>query len=345
MAESQYQCPLCDINIDPPAQIPSIRLSKYKCPRCGYYAIYETYASSIREACPDTYKLSSIIREHTLRHPDSNSVLLLLFSIEQAGSGITGYDKVIASDLVNNRYPTRVPDRIDRSLLNLSYLSKLEGETIVLQPETDRTIFYSQNNDQADFIIGALQHYQWITFRGRTTSGIHLKISPDGWRRIAELEDAQYGQQSSTGFVAMWYGDVRKDYNGEYTPAYMLRVYEDGLSKGISMAGYKPCRIDMIEFNDDIVAEIKAQIRQSRFVVADFTGQRNGVYFESGYAQGLGLHVIHTCRNDDLDNTHFDTRNYNAIVWENLEDLAKRVKNRIIAKIGKGPHAMDDDRS
>ena len=32
-----------------------------------------------------------------------------------------------------------------------------------------------------------------------------------------------------------------------------------------------------------------AEIRRSRFVVADYTGQVNGVYFEAGFALGLGL--------------------------------------------------------
>jgi hypothetical protein len=32
-----------------------------------------------------------------------------------------------------------------------------------------------------------------------------------------------------------------------------------------------------------------AEIQKSRFVVADYTGQRNGVYFEVGFAVGLGL--------------------------------------------------------
>jgi hypothetical protein len=44
-----------------------------------------------------------------------------------------------------------------------------------------------------------------------------------------------------------------------------------------------------------------AEIRRSRFVVADYTGQRNGVYFEAGFGLGLGLVVIPTCRADEVD--------------------------------------------
>ena len=43
------------------------------------------------------------------------------------------------------------------------------------------------------------------------------------------------------------------------------------------------------------------QIRKSKFLIADFTGQRGGVYYEAGFAYGLGLPVIWTCRKDWFD--------------------------------------------
>jgi len=54
--------------------------------------------------------------------------------------------------------------------------------------------------------------------------------------------------------------------------------------------------------------EIISQIRRSKFLIADFTGHRGGVYFEAGLAMGLGLLVFWTCRRDDLDKLHFDIR-------------------------------------
>jgi nucleoside 2-deoxyribosyltransferase len=54
--------------------------------------------------------------------------------------------------------------------------------------------------------------------------------------------------------------------------------------------------------------EIISQIRRSKFLIADFTGHRGGVYFEAGLAMGLGLPVFWTCRRDDLDKLHFDIR-------------------------------------
>ena len=77
-----------------------------------------------------------------------------------------------------------------------------------------------------------------------------------------------------------------------------------------------------------------AEIKNSRFVIADVTDQRPGVYFEAGYAIGLGLPVIWSVRENDLRNVHFDTRQYNHIVWKGEDDLEEQLYNRVLAVIG-----------
>lgn len=110
------------------------------------------------------------------------------------------------------------------------------------------------------------------------------------------------------------------------------------LDKGIRDSGYEPLRIDQKQHNNKIDDEIVARIRRSKFLVADFTGHRGGVYFEAGLAMGLGLPVIWLCRKDELEKTHFDTRQYNFVVWDadKLEQLSKSLQNRIEATIGRG---------
>lgn len=54
---------------------------------------------------------------------------------------------------------------------------------------------------------------------------------------------------------------------------------------------------------------------------------------------GLGLPVIWTVRENDLDKVHFDNRQYNFILWSenDLADFSYRLQLRIEATIGKGP--------
>jgi hypothetical protein len=116
-------------------------------------------------------------------------------------------------------------------------------------------------------------------------------------------------------------------------------LYEQGISEGIRLAGYDPLRIDRTEHNNRIDDEIIASIKRSRFLVADFTAQRGGIYFEAGYALGIGLCVIWLVRSDQLDDVHFDNRQYNFIRWDPGEwsVLQRALRNRIEATIGAGP--------
>jgi len=88
-----------------------------------------------------------------------------------------------------------------------------------------------------------------------------------------------------------------------------------------------PVRIDFLEHSDRTDERILVEIKKSRLLVADFTGNRGGVYFETGYALGLGIPVIWTCKKESFnsDPPHFDTRQYNHILWTDEKDLRERL--------------------
>jgi hypothetical protein len=117
----------------------------------------------------------------------------------------------------------------------------------------------------------------------------------------------------------------------------LTTAWTNGFDPAIRAAGYIPLRIDTTEFVGGISDQIIAEIRRSRFVVADYTQQRNRVYFEAGFALGLGLVVIPTCRDDEIDKLHFDIRHLNTLTWARPEDLAMKLSQRIKAVIGAGP--------
>lgn len=135
--------------------------------------------------------------------------------------------------------------------------------------------------------------------------------------------------ESERAFVAMWFDKS------------MTEVWRLAIDPAIREAGYTPIRVDEQHFNDKIDDRILSEIRQARFIVADFTcnpgNPRGGVYFEAGFALGLDRPVIYTCRDDAMDEIHFDTQMYNHIVWSDLEKFREDLKARILATIGKGP--------
>jgi len=154
-------------------------------------------------------------------------------------------------------------------------------------------------------------------------SGLY-KITPKGWLHLDELSTKRIA--SSSGFVAMWFNPC-------------MNLMFAAVERAITSAGYRAVRIDRQEHNNRIDDEILAALRRSKFVVADFTEQRGGVYFEAGFGLGLGLQVIWLCRHDHLEKVHFDNRQYNFILWtdDKLDELERALKNRIEATIGRGP--------
>ena len=95
--------------------------------------------------------------------------------------------------------------------------------------------------------------------------------------------------------------------------------------------GFQPIRLDKAHFNDKISARIIADIRRSQFVIADVTLERPNVYYEAGFAQALGKVVIWTCR--EGTDIHFDTSQYQHLVWNDVADLRAKLTDRLRALI------------
>lgn len=93
--------------------------------------------------------------------------------------------------------------------------------------------------------------------------------------------------------------------------------------------GYKAVVIDEKEHNEQIVPQIFEEINKAEFVIADLTLHRNGVYYEAGFAKGLNKEVIFTCKKDDFENSHFDVKQINTIIWGNEWDLESKLSKRI----------------
>lgn len=127
----------------------------------------------------------------------------------------------------------------------------------------------------------------------------------------------------------MWFDDT------------MASTYADGIEPSVRAAGYEPLRIDRKHHINKIEDEIIAEIRRSKFLVADFThgedGARGSVYYEAGFAHGLNIPVFLTCRKDFIKTLHFDISHYVHIAWSDPADLGEQLKNRILAILGAGP--------
>jgi nucleoside 2-deoxyribosyltransferase len=217
-------------------------------------------------------------------------------------------------------FPKNIIDLQRRSLLLLHRQYPRYGDYIEHIQLYD---FFSEGYSDWAFVLEAMKQKNWINIEIRRAGDGSFRINSPflitekGWFEIEKDLEMNYSKQV---FVAMWFDNK------------MDKVAEK-IEKAIKDSGLKAMIIKKKEHNNEISGEILYEIMNSRIIIADVTGQRNGVYFEAGFALGHKKNVIWSCQKDDLKNIHFDTRQYNHIVWDNEEDLYIKLKDRILATL------------
>jgi nucleoside 2-deoxyribosyltransferase len=218
--------------------------------------------------------------------------------------------------------PRTVLEKAGKLLIAIARKSRYPADRVSLDPDDSYPIGYCTNTRELKFYIEHLRVQRLIDCEPAGEDLVCI-VLPEGWTAVESHRPSNL--VSDKAFVAMW-----------FDPS-MRPAYDEGIEPAIIQAGYRSIRVDAQEFNSDVVEQIIAEIRESRFVIADVTGQRNGVYFEGGFALGLNLPTIWMCRQDEVGKLHFDTRQLNHIVWKDPADIRERLTRRILATIGPGP--------
>lgn len=204
------------------------------------------------------------------------------------------------------------------------------------QPAAGRDIELVADNEKWQAKAWALDREEWEALLNYLYQSNRLddhvkgqydftRIAPKGWERLEQIE--KEGPSLEQGFVAMWF-DEKLD-----------SLYEKVIYQAVRCAGYVPLRIDKQPGEERIDHRIEVELKKSRFVVADLTGHRGGVYFEAGFARALGRPVFFTCHKDDFDNLHFDTRQFNCLNWDSstFDKLKNDLRYSIENVCGRGP--------
>lgn len=128
-----------------------------------------------------------------------------------------------------------------------------------------------------------------------------------GWDEFRRIQRGQ--GNSRHAFMAMPFG------NPEIT-----KFVDDVFRPAVEETGFTLKRLDDAPEAGIIDNRMRVEIRQCKFLVADLTHENRGAYWEAGFAEGLGKHVIYTCEKAYFDEykTHFDTNHCTTVVWDSL---------------------------
>lgn len=306
---AQTPCPICKL------EAKDVRVWDYgerltlECARCGKFTITGT-AAAIAEKKDLGPKLSAWIRERSetgSEVPEINSNTL----------------KEVEAALPNYR----VAEKQLLLLRALERRTRFPGHNVDVVVPFDYPLAWAAGEEEFLYLLRSLIERGLV----RRTDGpadlsdsfaFGIQITAGGWSFLEER--ARLSVISDQVFVAM-----------SFAPELKV-AWEGGIKPALARAGFQAYRVDAEPHIERVDTKIITEIRNSRFLVADVTLQRPGVYFEAGYALGLGLPVFWCVRNDDLKNVHFDTRQYNHIVWDNAQHLAEQLHLFVTAIIGKG---------
>jgi hypothetical protein len=280
--------------------------SIYTCEQCGVYTVPTTDAPRIDE------NLRPIISGYIREHQDKNNQFHLVHDVV---------------DTIQKMPIPTIQDKIVKLMRWVEKRTTFPGEFINLNTSdvADAELVasvYAKNIKEIRYYIEHLNDRGLITKHPSSNS---VKISVN---RFDYLESERKMIKLDQCFCAM-----------SFSPEHNY-IYEEFIQPAVRQAGYKCTRVDEDPHNNGVVDKIKAFILQSKFVIADLTGNKNGVYYEAGWADRGGQEVIFTCEKNDFHNVYFDVQHLPFIQWskDRMPDAIEKLKWKIEGntRIGRG---------
>lgn len=133
-------------------------------------------------------------------------------------------------------------------------------------------------------------------------------------------------------FVVM---PIQGEKYGDQDEQRIFKEYDERFDAIEQVLGDLDCyaiRIDKESPLEGLVDRIKDEIRKASFIVADLTDERPSCYFEVGYAEALGVPVIHVASKQSVVAPGTDTRIHfdihrNVNFFTNHNELKEKLRN------------------
>jgi hypothetical protein len=324
--ESDEKCPIClrTSGVSVESQGWSRRI---QCSTCGkFYVSEELYDFTLERLGSgfEKYSKNRFILQGGLREkisPDGKRPIFL--TIKKSSPKDT--DDVYAISMEDylellSPIPQNPSQKIDKLLSNLEKMSAGSyGHLFQLNFETDYPLAYARDVAEFSFLLSAMNEKGLFDMTSKSNVGWHFRLSIDAWERIEENKNKRI--KLYQGFVACWFADKHD-------------LFRKAIERGIKNAGYEPLSIKEKNYPETVLSKALGEIRKSRFVVIDFTGQRDTVFVEFGFALGQGLETILVINKNDWKNLkEFYVTNYNVRRYSDEKDLEGIVETAILERV------------
>ena len=119
--------------------------------------------------------------------------------------------------------------------------------------------------------------------------------------------------------------------------------YEEAVKPTLESFGLECVRVDQENFDGTIITQIRANIKNCRIMIADFTEDRPNCYFELGFGVALGKDIIFQRLNAPKYNPNipFDVKDYPHILYTTIKDLREKLTAKLIFYMKKSADRRD----
>lgn len=239
-------------------------------------------------------------------------------------------DPIITAKALGEFIATSRPSIVEQSENLLSELATKAGEPGVQVEVTNHFGWIGLVGAKTEAGVKAIFDYLLqlgvIEEGDSTMSALRYRVTVEGWQHYEELQ--KQAKDSTIAFMAMQFGDAELD-----------KVVDEIFRDAVAQTGFRLQKLTDEQRAGLIDDQLRVQIRRARLLIADLTHANNGAYWEAGFAEGLGIPVIYTCKQSVFDNPktkpHFDTNHYLTVPWdpENLQVAVDKLKATIRATL------------
>lgn len=150
-------------------------------------------------------------------------------------------------------------------------------------------------------------------------STIGMMNSSDYQAQTEQPERAALAQEEKSGYVFIAMPMNPSDRS--------LEDVHDAIKEACRRCGLHAERVDEPQSNERITDRILESITRAQYVVVDLTHSRPNVFYEAGFAQGIGKTPIYIARSGTP--SEFDLKDYPIIYFDNMRELKSRLEDRL----------------
>lgn len=310
-------CPICSFHKFTQNQIGNHDMMSFECERCGKFTVSDDFLHGFKDIRTRYgeigFILSGLARE----------------IFETRGEPPVFLSRDIAETLKHHLIPDiqSIEEKIQKFLQRLREKTEYFGQEIEYGDiETIVPLAYARNIKELEALFKLIDEKKLARIRigvldqNRTAT---ISLLADGW----EFTNTHKGKnkESDRAFIAVWFDDS-------------MNENINAIEAAVADCNFKPVCIRNEHFAGKIIDKVLGEIRRSRFVVVDLTGNRSSVFFEAGFAFGLGLETIYIHHGPESrvsSSLEFYVRHFQCYFYKNSEDLREILRNAINARIKK----------